>query len=62
VRADSDAGVKADSGPIGDDTRPGSDVNGVLDPPPLHPPIHGPDELTPPAMDISELVGDGKRS
>jgi hypothetical protein len=65
VRADSDPG-KADSGPVGtiqrEDTRPGSDVNGILDPPPLHSPVHPPEEITPPAVDISDLVGDGKHS
>jgi CBS domain containing-hemolysin-like protein len=65
VRADSEPG-KSDSGPIGtiprEDTRPGSDVNGILDPPPLHAPVHPPEEITPPAVDIADLVGDGKHS
>jgi len=42
--------VRADSDP------------GVLDPPRLHQPVHAPDELTPPAIDIGDIPKDEKHN
>lgn len=36
-------------------------ASGVLDPPPIARPIHEVDEVTPPAVDVTELVDQGKR-
>jgi putative hemolysin len=51
--------VESDSGPaIRPDLAPGASE--VLDPPPVPRPIHPPDEVTPPAIDVSELLREGR--